>query len=104
MRETHLRAVGAGIASYDAARMFRCFLAAMFLLALFALSPPAAAQTGSGLMLDPFRTSDYLEANAHGMFQTGSETDNLGSQGAPFDFRADIYDLTGRLRVTPVGD
>ena len=74
----------------------------LLVFGVLALAAPAAAQTGPSLMLDPFRTSDQFELNLQGMFQSGSETSNLDALGSPFDYRADVYDLNGRLRVAPV--
>lgn len=71
---------------------------------LVALASPAAAQTGPSLMLDPFRTSDEFELNLNAMLLADSQTDNLNGQGAAFDYRANIFDLSGRLRVVRADD
>lgn len=74
----------------------------LFALGLLALAAPAGGQTGPSLMLDPFRTNDQFELNLQGMFQSSSQTSNLDLLAVPFDYRADIFDVSGRLRVAPV--
>jgi hypothetical protein len=72
-------------------------LVAVWLLA----SPAALGQTGSQLLLRPFRTTDQLELDAGSILLFRTETDNETPVGDEFDFRADIYEVTGRLRLTP---
>ncbi len=74
---------------------------ALAVVLLFLAALPARGQTGSDLMIRPFRETDLLELNADAAFMFGSETSNADAFGNSHDFRADIYDLTGRLRLTP---
>lgn len=62
----------------------------------------AHAQTGPELLLKPFRTSDQLELNGSAIFGFDGETDNTDpGDGGLHDFNANVYDLNGRLRLTP---
>lgn len=76
------------------------FVYAVFALSMLA-SGPALAQTGSELLLRPFRATDQLELDAGTLFLFDTETDTEDAAGDPFDFRADLYQVAGRLRLTP---
>lgn len=79
--------------------MYRLAPVFVTLLAL-ASATPATAQTGSRLLLRPFRHEDQVEINADSTFMFGSETSNATPADGNFDFRADSYNLDGRIRLT----
>lgn len=76
------------------------WLPAWLILLALAAATPAQAQTGSRLLLRPFRQDDQVEINADATLMFGSETSNAAPAGGNFDFRADSYNLDGRVRLT----
>ncbi len=60
----------------------------------------AFAQSGSQLLLRPFRQTDQLELDADAAFGFRSDLQSEASDD-PFDLRLDVYDITGRVRLTP---
>ena len=70
-------------------------------IALAGLGGTAAAQTGPNILLKPFRTSDQLEFNLDAAydFPTNTSNDRPGT-GDNYDFRADVYNISGRVRLS----
>lgn len=80
----------------------RVAAALTWLIACTFFAAPAVGQTGPELLLKPFRTTDQLEVNASALIDFDGETDNVNpADGESYDFNADVYDLSGRLRLTP---
>ncbi|MEL7238701.1 MAG: hypothetical protein AAGK78_07550 [Planctomycetota bacterium] len=74
-------------------------LSVVLILSLFAVDA-ASAQTGPELFLKPLRESDQFELNLDVLGGFDTETDNEDADGDDFDFRNDIYQLEGRVRLT----
>ena len=78
----------------------RSIVVAAGLLAAIALPEWAAAQTGPELLLKPFRDEDQFEVTGSTLFGFETETSNNISPGNPYDYRNDIFNAQGRLRLT----
>ena len=68
---------------------------------MWIFAAPAGAQSGSQVLLRPFRQTDQFELNADLSYPFQTETSNEDAAGNQFDFRADVYELSGRVRLAP---
>ena len=76
-------------------------LAALVFAAASCLGGTVLAQTGPNILLKPFRTSDQFELNLDAAydFSTNTSNDRPGT-GDNYDFRADVYNASGRVRLS----